>query len=219
MSQFATATELRDFMEVTGTTGRKSTTNLNLLLQSASDYLERKTGRVITASASNTVRTFTSHGRAFVPIPDLRTITSVVQNSTTLTVDETYWLSASPQSPDIYTGLNLRAYNTGVDGWWKGNPEWFDRNLDHYLYPGNRGGGNSQPNDLVVTGLWGWTTTPPEWKHATLALASYYFHHADALFAGARATPEGNVLDLSALPAEVQSLIAAWSLFGGAVQL
>ena len=56
MSQFATAAEMRDFMEWTGTTGRKSTTNLNLLLEAASDFLEKRTGRLITASASNTVR-------------------------------------------------------------------------------------------------------------------------------------------------------------------
>ena len=44
MSQFATAQELRDFLDISSTTGRASTTNLNLLLTAASDFLERATG-------------------------------------------------------------------------------------------------------------------------------------------------------------------------------
>jgi hypothetical protein len=68
------------------------------------------------------------------------------------------------------------------------------------------------PNDLVIVGLWGHTFTPYAWRMGIYALAGYYYQHADALFSGARATPEGNIFDLSALPSEVQALIADWSL-------
>lgn len=206
MSQFATAAEMRDFMEWTGTTGRKSDTNLNLLLGWASDDLERRTGRVITASASNTSRTFTTNGRAFLVIPDLRVATSVNLQSAALTANSGYWLIPSRQAPDIYTGVQLRAFGTGT---YLSNPEWFDRNLDTLAAKGYSG---SLPNDLVVTGLWGWTTTPPSWKFAAMVLAGFGYQHADALFSGARATPEGNIFDLSQLPVEVQSLVREWSL-------
>lgn len=208
MSQFATASELRDFVEITGTTGRKSTTNLDLILQSASDWLERTTGRLITASSSNTTKSFSTNGNPSVVIPDLRTVSSVTLQGATLVADQTYWLSPSPQNPDIYTGINVRPFGQGRYQSYKANPEWFDRNLDSPLarYYG------TLPEDLDITGLWGWTTTPPEWKLATLALAAYHYHHADALFASARATPEGNLLDLSAYPSEVSALVKAWSI-------
>ena len=130
----------------------------------------------------------------------------------TLELDSTYWAIRSSQSSDIIIGLQLRAFNRGT-GWdYRSNPEWFDRNLDSPLYPGNWGGGSSLPNDIVVTGLGGWTTPPAAWKFASIALAAYYFNHADALYASARQTPEGNVYDLGSLPVEVRELVRDWSL-------
>lgn len=206
MSQFATAAELRDFMEITGTSGRKSTTNLDLLLGFASDWLERRTGRVITASASNTPRTFTTNGNAYTIIPDLRAASSVTLQSAPLTADSTYWLIPSRQAPSIYTGIQTRPWGSGQP--YFANPEWFDRNLDSP----RAANWSSLPNDLVVTGLWGWTTTPAEWKLATLAFADYMFGHADALFSSARATPEGNLYDMARLPVEVRILVEEWQL-------
>ena len=209
MSQFATAAELRSYLDVASTTGRASDTNLNLMLQAASDFLERATGRIIASSPSNTQRTFSTMGRAAMTIPDLRTVSAASLQGTTLTADSTYWLIPSRQQPvsgdPIYTGIQLHAYSR----WdYRANPEWFDRNLDQWRWQG----GYSLPNDLVITGLWGWTTTPSQWKFATIALASYYYQHADALFSGARATPEGNIFDLSALPSEVRELVADWAI-------
>jgi hypothetical protein len=196
-----TVTGFRDFMEWTGTTGRKSTTNVTLLLNAASDALERDTGRLITSSGSNTTRKFTSNGRAYLVIPDLRTATTVTIQSAALTADAGYWLIASRQSPDIFVGLQLRAF--GQDSY-LANPEWFDRNLDQTWY--RYGGDTSLPNDVVVTGLWGWTFTPYQWVMGIYALAGYFYQHADALFSSARATPEGNIFDLSQLPTEVKML-------------
>lgn len=211
MSRFATPAELRDFLEVSGTTGRKSDVNLGLLLDAASDFLERRTGRTITSTGSNTTRTFSTNGRPYIAIGDWRTIDSVTSQGVTLELDSTYWTVKSSQTSDIIVGLQLRPFGRGR--WdYRSNPEWFDRNLDSWLYPGNWGGTTSLPNDLVVTGLGGWTETPAVWKHATMALAAYYFHHADALYAGARQTPEGNVFDLGSLPVEVRDLISDWSL-------
>lgn len=205
MNSDVTAAGFRDFMEWNGagsTAGRKSDTNLGLLLNAASDELERLSGRLITSSASNTVRTFTTHGRGYVVIPDLRAGTATLQD-TALDEGETFWLVPSRQSPDIYVAVQLHAFGKSS---YLANPNWFDRNLDVY------GPDTSLPNDLVITGLWGWTTTPYSWRLGIYALAGYYYQHADALFSGARATPEGNIFDLSRYPSEVQSLIESWRI-------
>lgn len=208
MSQFATAVELRTYLDTQTTTGRYATTHLDFMLESASGILERATGRVITASASNTVRTFTSHGQAVVTIPDLRTAATVSIAGAALTADQTYWLIPSRQAPDIYTGVQVRAFRTGSTNWYLAYPEWFDRNLDNARWGVN----TSLPNDLVVTGLWGWTTPPAQWKLAAMALAGYFLKHGDALLAGAAQTPEGAILDYSAYPIEAQQLIKDWAL-------
>lgn len=203
-----TAAGFRSFMEWTGSTGRKSDTNLGIILRSASDFLERRTGRLITASASNTVRTFTTNGRAYVNIPDLRTAATVSLQGAALTADSSYWLIPSRQSPDISIGVQLRAFGTTS---YLANPDWFDRNLDQQWA---RTGGyeGSLPNDLSVTGLWGWTSTPDQWVMAIYAMAGYVYQHSDALFSGARATPEGFLLNLNAMPSEVQALVEDWTI-------
>lgn len=201
--------EFRDFMEWTGTTGRKSSTNLNLLLTAASDALERRTGRLITASGSNVIRKFTSNGRAYVNIPDVRSVSDVSLQGASMTADAGYWLIPSRQDPTIYVGLQLRAFG-GTS--YLANPEWFDRNLDQQWA---RYGGidTSLPNDLTVTSTtWGHATTPAQWKLAIYALAGFGYQHTDALFSAARATPEGNIFDLSSLPTEVTMLVSDWTI-------
>lgn len=209
MSQFATAAELRSYLDVSSTTGRASDTNLNLFLQSASDFLERSTGRLIASSPSNTQRTFSTFGQAAITIPDLRVASTVTLQSTSLIADSTYWLIPSRQQPEtgvtVYTGIQFRAYST-YD--YRSNPEWFDRNLDNWRWPG----GYALPNDLVISGLWGWTTTPPQWKLATLVLAGYEYKRPDSLLANVAITPEGGVLNYGDLPPEVGELIAMWRL-------
>lgn len=208
MSQFASATDLRTYLDTTTSTGRYATTHLDFLLEASSDLLEKATGRVITASASNTTRTFTSFGRAVVTIPDLRSTSAISLAGSTLTLDETAWLLPSPQAPDIYTGIQLRGYRHVSPNWYLAYPEWFDRNLDNARW----GAESSLPNDVSITGLWGWTQPPAVWKLAAMALAGYFLKHGDALLAGAAQTPEGAILDYSAFPSEVQHLIKDWAL-------
>ena len=209
MSQFATAAELRSYLDVQSTTGRASDTNLNLMLQAASDFLERATGRLIASSPSNTQRTFSTMGQASITIPDLRAVSGMTLQGTTLVADSTYHLIPSRQQPvtgdTIYTGVQFHAYSR----WdYRSNPEWFDRNLDQWRWPA----GYSLPNDLVITGLWGWANTPPQWKLATLVLAGYEYKRPDSLLANVSITPEGGVLNYGDMPPEVAELIAMWKL-------
>jgi hypothetical protein len=215
VSQFATATELRSYLDIAASTGRASDTNLNLFLQSASDFLERATGRLITASPSNTQKTFSTFGQAAITIPDLRVVSSATLQGTTLTANSTYWLIPSRQQPldgTIYTGVQLQPYDR-YD--YRSNPEWFDRNLDQWRWQG----GYQLPNDLVITGLWGWTSVPPQWKLATLVLAGYEYKRPDSLLANVAITPEGGVLNYGDMPPEVGELIRMWRLGEAAVSV
>jgi hypothetical protein len=210
VSQFATAAELRSYLDLQANSGRASTPNLDLLLQAASDFLERETGRIITASASNTARTFSTFGAPAITIPDLRTVSAATLQSTALTAGSTYSLIPAPQQPvagdAIYTGIQFRAYSS----WdYRSNPEWFDRNLDNWRWSNT---GYSLPNDLVITGLWGWTSVPPQWKLATLVLAGYEYKRPDSLLANVAITPEGGVLNYGDMPPEVVELIRSWRL-------
>jgi hypothetical protein len=213
MSQFATTAELRSYLDTQQNTGRFSDTNLTFLLQTASNFLERRTGRRITSTGSNATYTASTNGEAFVPIPDFRSISSVTLQGVTLDADTTYWPVASRQSQDIITGIQVRPFRRGMGSrWYLGNPEWFDRNLDSPLYPGGPWGRYSTPNDLIVVGLDGWFSTPPEWKMAAMVLAGYYLEHRNSLLTGIALTPEGNVLDYTNYPPEVRDLIESWRI-------
>lgn len=210
MSQFATAVQLRTYLGTTKTTERYTTENLDFMLEAASTQLERATGRLINASASNTAKTFSTYGRAVVTIPDLRVATTVTMVGSTLTADETYHLIPSAQDQSIYTGIQVRPYrNTGAN-WFLAYPEWFDRNLDAPAFAAGLDRG--LPNDLVITGLWGWATVPTSWRLAAMALAGYYLKHSDSLLSGGGVTADELVLDFSEYPSEVRQLIKDWQL-------
>lgn len=212
MSQFATAVQLRTYLGTSKTDGRYTGENLDFLLQTASDQLERATGRLITASASNTAKTFTTYGRALITIPDLRTATTFTLGGSTLTQDTSVWLIPSAQNAEIYTSVQVRPFRGPYSGstWYLHYREWFDRNLDSPLFGASFD--RSLPNDLVITGLWGWGTVPPAWKLATMALAGYYLKHSDALLSGGGVTADELVLDFSEFPSEVRQLIKDWQL-------
>jgi hypothetical protein len=210
MSQFATAIQLRSYLGTAKTDGRYSGENLDFMLEAASNQLERATGRLINASASNTIKTFSTHGRAVITIPDLRTAGTVTMAGSSLTADETYHLLPSAQDQAIFTGIQVRPYRGPYTStnWYLAYPEWFDRNLDSPTFGTDR----SLPNDLVITGLWGWPIVPKSWVLATMALAGYYLKHADSLLSGGGVTADELVLDFSEFPSEVRQLIRDWQL-------
>ncbi len=155
-----------------------------------------------------------------MPIPGLRTATSATLQGTALVADSTFYLLPDSQQTGISTGIQFRAFRTGGDGpWWKSNPEWFDRNLDSPFYPANRGEASTLPNDLVISGSWGWTDAqmPEPVRHAVKVLAGFYTLRPDALLTGGRFTPGGDVVDLAQFPPEIQAFVADWKV-GSMVQ-
>lgn len=187
-------------------------------IRAASWMLERATRRIFRDESNLTLR-FSTDGQARILIPGLRTASTVTQNSSSLTVDESYWLIPDMQQTGLYTGIQVRPWATNSGGpWYLSIPDWWDRNLDSPYW--TRGGGRpgALPNDLVITGAWGYTeaTLPEPVRDATKVLAAFKTLRPDAFLSGARVTETG-IYDLSRFPIEVQSFIADWRLENQAV--
>lgn len=207
---------VRDYMELNspGSTSKYTDATLGSNIRAAQGFLERKTSRVFEDTTAT--RKFTTNGAAYLAIPGLRTASSITLQGTALDADATYYLIPDVQQTGVHTGIQFRAFGTATNGWgwWRSNPEWFDRNLDHPHFPANRGSSaTSLPNDLVIDGAWGWTdaSMPEDVRHNVKVLAAFYTWRPDALLTGARATPGGDVIDLSQLPVETQLFISAWN--------
>ena len=210
-AMFVSVQDVRDYLSLNapGSDSKYSDATISSNIRSAGWTLEQACGRYF-GQQTLTLK-FSTDGRAQMAIPGLATATSVTLQGTTLTADTTYWLLPDDQQTGVYTGIQFRAFRRGpVNQPWLGNPQWFDRNLDSPFYPGNYGLGGTLPNDLVITGTWGYASIPDPVLLATKALAAWYTLRPDALLSGNRFTPDGNVFDLSRYPTEVGQFIADW---------
>lgn len=210
---------VRDILGLAGSNSRYPDGLIGSNIRASQAFLEKRTGRVF--EATNATRKFTTEGKAYLTIPGLATASAVTLNSSPLTEDSTYWLIPDAKQTGVYTGIQFRAFESRPSGvpWWMGNPEWFDRGLDLPPYYGSHRG--SQPNDLSITGSWGYAAFDgvlEEIPRTVAILAAWMTKRGDALFAGGVATPEGQLFDLSTLPVEVQAFIAEWKLQGGGVE-
>lgn len=195
MNLWLTAADLRLYLGTEQATGRYSDAPLGSNIRAAQGMLERETGRRFD-TGSGTV-TISTNGKAVVSIPDLRSVTSVSLQDTPLVASETYWLLPDAKHSGVYVNLQLRPFG----GDFRGNPQWFDRNLDQPWY-----NGGSLPNDLViVSDAWGWDSKPDELLIGVKALAAWLTKRADAVLAGGLIDQAGNIFDYSNWPAEAQA--------------
>lgn len=206
MNLWITQQDVRDFANFTVTTGRYSDAQIGSNIRAAERFLQKQTSRQW--EPENATKTFTTFGAAQIAIPDLRAASAVALNSATLTASSTYWLIPSRQDQSVYTGIQLRPFNTQTRGY-LANPEWFDRNLDRDWY--RHGYDTGLPNDLTISADWGWSPIPEDVLHGVKVMAAFYTMRADAVLANARSSPDGTVYDLSQLPLEVQTLIDSWA--------
>ena len=127
-----------------------------------------------------------------------------------LTANASYWLIPDPANDGIYIGIQFRQFSRLN---YRANPEWFDRNLDSWLFFAKENNWGSLPNDLVIgPATWGWNPIPVELWEATRILAAWYTKRADAVLSNVISTPEGTLTDVSQLPPEVQRFVDSWSL-------
>jgi len=207
MASFTTVADVRDFLGVTATTGQFSTGIIGSNIVVASGWLQRKTNRQFELQTATTKK-FTTEGRERITIPDLASATSVVLNSATLTADSTYYLIPDVMNTGVFTSINLPQYRAPFD--YRSYSDWFDKNYDSPLHQQRLRSGI--PNDLSIAGTWGHATIPQEVAHATKVLAAWFTKRPDAVLSNTIQTPEGNVLDLSGMPPEVQLFIQDWRI-------
>lgn len=199
--------QVRDYLSVSGTTGTYSDSLIGSNIRAAASFLERATGRQF-EKQDGVTKTFTTNGAASIAIPDARVVTSVTLQDVALDVNETYWGIADPRG--AFTTLQFRSYGSGGPSY-LANPQWFDRNLDREWA---RYGTSSLPNDLVVVGDFGYDPYPHDFLLAVKALAAWYTRRPASLLGNSLITPDGNQIDYSALPTEVQTFIDAWGTAG-----
>ena len=210
-AMFVSVQAVRDYLSLNapGTDSKYTDATIGSNIRAAGWTLEQAIGRYL-GTQTLTLK-FSTDGRAQMYIPGLATATSVTLQGTALVADQSYWLLPDDQQSGVYTGIQFRAFRRAGDdpGWYLGNPEWFDRDLDSWRMQYGMGG--TIPNDLVIVGDWGYIDIPDPALLATKALAAWYTLRPDALLSGMKFTPDGGFFDLSRYPTEVSAFIAAWS--------
>lgn len=202
------AGQVRNYLDVTGTSGAYTTELITSNIRAAASFIERETGRQFENQAGVT-KTFTTNGAAAISIPDARTITSVTLQGAALVVDESYY--RIPDNKGSFTTIQFRSF--GGRGYsYLSHPEWFDRNLD--MEWRRYGPTSSLPNDLVIVGDFGYSPYPHDFLLAVKVLAAWYTRRPASLLANAASTPEGNLLQYGELPPEVTGFITSWKLGG-----
>jgi hypothetical protein len=202
---FVTVAEVRAYLDIEGVSGKHGDPVIQSNIRAAGAFLERATGRQFEFQ-DNVTKTFTTNGAATVAIADLRSASAVTMEGSALTADETYWLIADSRQTGIYTTVQLRPYGSGGGRGYLAHPQWFDRNLDRY------GGYGSLPNDLTITGDWGYTEYPPDFLHTVKVLAAWYTKRPASVLANVAFTPDGSALNYADLPPEVNEFVKAWRL-------
>lgn len=204
-AMFVSVAEVRAYLDIEGVSGKYADAVIGSNIRAASAYLQRATGRQFEYQSATT-KTFTTNGASTLYIPDLRTATTVNLEDAAQTANESYWLISDSMQTGVYTSIQLRPFGSGRSGYLS-HPGWFDRNLDRYGY-----GFGSLPNDLAITGDWGYTEYPPDLTHATKVLAAWYTKRPASVLANVAFTPDGNALNYGDLPPEVGAFISAWRL-------
>jgi hypothetical protein len=209
MPAFVNASNVRSFAGILSIENQWSEANLGSNIRSASALLQRVTGRQFEAQTGVTKR-FTTHGDAYVAIPDLRTATAVTLHESTQTAGTDYYLVPDTLQTGVYLGVQFASY--GGRGGYRSHADWFDRNLDRYYV-------RSTPDNLVITGDWGHDPLPDDLLYATQALAAFLTKNPDALLSGFTSTPDGQLVEAGDLPKVVASFIETWKVGGSVVSV
>lgn len=202
MSLWIPAQSVRDALSIDTAVGRYTDANIGSNIRAAQSYIQRASSRQFEVETAT--RRFSTNGAPIVAIPDLASATSVALQGTELTADESYWLHPDARHSGVYVAVQLRQFGAGRLGYLS-NPEWFDRNMDSPKALAYASTG--LPNDLAVTGTWGWAERPDDVLAGVKALAAWLLKRMDAVLAGAVQDATGAVLDYSQWPVEARTVV------------
>jgi len=172
--------------------------------------LERDTGRTF-AYSSNVSRTYSTDGQASLVIRDVPAYGSntrtVTLGGVTLTEGTGYWLLPDRRNPDVSVTIQLRFYDTTRAGWYKADPQWWDKNLDTLYAHGGT------PNDLVITGTEGHALpVPGDVVGMEKVMAALLYWQAKSGASGTVNTPTGETIDLSQNPVGYDQFVRDWKI-------
>ena len=200
-----TLTELKTHLGVTGTV---DDLRLAAAASNASYMAERDTGRTF-AVASNVTRRYSTDGQALLTIHD-RPYTdgtrTVILQGATLTEGSGVWFLPDRRSEDVTVHVQLRHFDTSRTDWYKADPAWFDKNLDRWRWA------SGAPNDLVITGVVGHPSLPPDVRQAVLELAAYLYWSAKSGASGFTQSPQGDEADLGDYPESYKAMVRNWRI-------
>lgn len=199
-----TLTELKDYLGVTGT---QDDLRIASAASNASIMAERDTGRVF-AVTSNVTRRYSTDGQSSLTIHDR----PYSDSSRTVTLDGAtqvegsgVWFLPDRRNGDVSVTIQVRHYDRTGD-WYKADPQWWDKNLDRRRYT------NGTPNDLVITGVEGHPTLPPDVRQGVLELAAYLYWNEKSGASGFVQTPQGDQVELGEYPQAYQNLVRNWRI-------
>lgn len=201
-----TLTELKTHLGVTGTV---DDLRLAAAASNASYMAERDTGRTFAVS-SNVTHRYSTDGNALLTIHDRpysdsgRTVT---WRGASMTEGTNVWFLPDRRSQDVAAHVQIRQFDTGRRDWYKSDPQWFDKNLDS-----PRAYVSGTPNDLVITGVVGHPSLPPDVRQAVLELAAYLYWSAKSGASGFTQSPQGDEADLGDYPESYKAMVRNWRI-------
>ena len=172
---------------------------------------ERDTGRTF-ATGSNRSTTYSSNGQTVVAIHDRPMVDAsrtVTWQGASLTEGTSAWFLPDRRDPNITTSLQLRHFDTSVAGWYKADPQWWDKNLDRLSWPAG------QPNDLVIGGIIGHPFPRDEVSGAILILDAFLYWRAKSGASGFAFNLTQDPVSLAQTPPEYQDFVRNWRINAG----
>ena len=221
-----TPQSIRDINGWDTTTGRYADTIIGNHLLDSINELERACVRYFVNRPGFTLQ-ITSNGAPILPIPGIRTASSVIWMGSTQVAGlaggggSGYALLPDVLQSGVYTAIQFRPLRSpDANGpWWLSlggaTTNWFDTGADNPFDPRNYGGGyvyTSTALDTVLVGDWGYApgSEPMALFNPLEVLASWHCERPLSLLSDSVITPQGGVLSFANMPAEVRQFTTDW---------
>ncbi len=197
--------ELKTYLGLTGTADDSLIASC---ASNASQMVERDTGRVFSVT-SNVTRKYSTNGEASVVIHDrpvTDTTRTVTLDGVTLTEDSSFWVLPDWRDARTSTTIQVRYFDRSQGDWYKNDPNWFAKNLDHFRYA------SGIPNNLVIVGTEGHPVLPLDVFEHVRELAALLYWKAKAGSSGFVQTPNGETDVTRERPEGYEQFVHEWKL-------